>query len=195
MPTLHSTLSGADLHEPKGIESASAGTVYVANGSGSGNWLSTYAYGSLSINKNSITKTISLPAALDATLNTDTDYRKIVGTGMWLTGESSNVTLDVTNGEIVITVPGTYQISYCNSHKINTAASRVIAWKCAVNGVLSVNKLVDTSSGSGTVNSVGGSQIKTLVAGDKVSMYAATTVADTLEIGDASLSVVLIKAY
>lgn len=195
MPTFHSTLSGADLHEPKGIESASAGTVYVANGSGSGNWLSTYAYGSLSINKNSITKTISLPAALDATLNTDTDYRKIVGTNMWLTGESSNVTLDVIKGEIVITVPGTYQISYCNSYKSNTTASRMIAWKCAVNGVLSVNKLVDTSSGSGTVNSVGGSQIKTLVAGDKVSMYAATTVADTLEIGDASLSVVLIKAY
>jgi hypothetical protein len=32
----HSTLTGADLHEPKGIASADAGDVYVADGAGSG---------------------------------------------------------------------------------------------------------------------------------------------------------------
>lgn len=35
---LHSAITGADNHEPKGVESASADTVYVANGSGSGTW-------------------------------------------------------------------------------------------------------------------------------------------------------------
>jgi hypothetical protein len=34
----HKNLSGADLHEPKGIGGAAAGTVYVANGAGSGVW-------------------------------------------------------------------------------------------------------------------------------------------------------------
>jgi hypothetical protein len=34
----HSSLTGADLHEPKGAASAASGTVYVANGSGSGTW-------------------------------------------------------------------------------------------------------------------------------------------------------------
>lgn len=34
----HSTLTGADLHEPKGVSSAASGTVYIANGSGSGSW-------------------------------------------------------------------------------------------------------------------------------------------------------------
>lgn len=34
----HSTLTGADLHEPKGIASANSGEVYVANGGGSGAW-------------------------------------------------------------------------------------------------------------------------------------------------------------
>lgn len=34
----HSTLTGADLHEPKGAASAAAGTVYIANGAGSGSW-------------------------------------------------------------------------------------------------------------------------------------------------------------
>jgi hypothetical protein len=35
---LHKDLSGTDLHEPKGASSASANTVYVANGAGSGAW-------------------------------------------------------------------------------------------------------------------------------------------------------------
>lgn len=35
---LHKDLTGAELHEPKGVESAIAGTVYVADGVGSGQW-------------------------------------------------------------------------------------------------------------------------------------------------------------
>ncbi len=38
MATLHSTITGADNHEPKGVESATAGQVYRANGVGSGTW-------------------------------------------------------------------------------------------------------------------------------------------------------------
>lgn len=39
MPTVaHSTLSGAELHEPKGADSAASSTVYVANGTGSGSF-------------------------------------------------------------------------------------------------------------------------------------------------------------
>lgn len=34
----HSTLTDPYLHEPKGVASASTGKVYVANGSGSGDW-------------------------------------------------------------------------------------------------------------------------------------------------------------
>lgn len=34
----HSTLTGAELHEPKGIDAASSGEVYVADGLGSGGW-------------------------------------------------------------------------------------------------------------------------------------------------------------
>lgn len=34
----HSTLTGADLHEPKGIAAAAADKVYVSNGAGSGVW-------------------------------------------------------------------------------------------------------------------------------------------------------------
>lgn len=37
---LHKDLTGAELHEPKGAATAASGTVYVANGSGSGAWTS-----------------------------------------------------------------------------------------------------------------------------------------------------------
>lgn len=40
MTVQHSALTGAELHEPKGAASATANTVYVANGSGSGAWTS-----------------------------------------------------------------------------------------------------------------------------------------------------------
>lgn len=40
MTVEHSTLTGASLHEPKGVAAASSGTVYVANGLGSGAWSS-----------------------------------------------------------------------------------------------------------------------------------------------------------
>lgn len=34
----HSAISDPDIHEPKGISSASAGEIYVADGAASGNW-------------------------------------------------------------------------------------------------------------------------------------------------------------
>lgn len=34
----HSALTGSNLHEPKGVASAASGTVYVADGAGSGTW-------------------------------------------------------------------------------------------------------------------------------------------------------------
>ena len=38
MAVEHKTLTDPDLHEPKGVASASANYVYAANGTGSGNW-------------------------------------------------------------------------------------------------------------------------------------------------------------
>jgi microcystin-dependent protein len=36
----HSSLTGADLHEPKGVATAASGTAYIADGAGSGAWSS-----------------------------------------------------------------------------------------------------------------------------------------------------------
>lgn len=39
----HKNLTGTQLHEPKGAASAASGTVYVANGTGSGTWTDIHA--------------------------------------------------------------------------------------------------------------------------------------------------------
>jgi hypothetical protein len=39
MSTIHKNLTGADLHEPKGADTALAGRVYVSDGAGSGSWV------------------------------------------------------------------------------------------------------------------------------------------------------------
>lgn len=39
MATVHATLTGADLHEPKGVASAAANNLYLTNGSGSGTFV------------------------------------------------------------------------------------------------------------------------------------------------------------
>lgn len=36
---LHSALTGAELHEPKGVAAAAAGKVYLSDGLGSGSWV------------------------------------------------------------------------------------------------------------------------------------------------------------
>lgn len=36
--TAHASLTGADLHEPKGVAAADSGQVYIADGAGSGTW-------------------------------------------------------------------------------------------------------------------------------------------------------------
>ena len=47
MPTVsHSSLTTTDLHEPKGVSTAVDGTVYVADGAGSGSWKTPNPHGS-----------------------------------------------------------------------------------------------------------------------------------------------------
>lgn len=46
----HRTLTGAELHEPKGVAAAAAGQVYVANGAGSGTWTKRVQVGFLDYN-------------------------------------------------------------------------------------------------------------------------------------------------
>lgn len=58
MSVLHKDLTGAELHEPKGIETAASADVYVANGLGSGVWRNINA-DVVGLNEYSLTETLN----------------------------------------------------------------------------------------------------------------------------------------
>jgi len=60
MPTIeHSLLSNSELHEPKGVSSASADEVYVADGAGSGAWKKIVSNGWENIQHNGASQSLS----------------------------------------------------------------------------------------------------------------------------------------
>lgn len=79
----HASLTGADLHEPKGAATATVGTYYVSNGAASGTWKTLSAHGGLHAIATSMTPTWSSWNPLT-----------IATTG---SGSSANVTEGATN--------------------------------------------------------------------------------------------------
>jgi len=76
----HNTLTGASLHEPKGVESSIAGQVYVSDGVGSGNWEFGDATNEVVIN--SIT---DFPAASAGVITLAADTRYVIAAAMTTT--------------------------------------------------------------------------------------------------------------
>jgi hypothetical protein len=186
MSILHKNISDPDLHEPKGCSSATSKSVYIADGNGTGSWNRITGTGELYI---SSTKTISVPAAVDATLNTNTDYVKVNATGMWTGGLQDGVNYDITAGELVITRSGSYELAKWVSHYVNGTTNRNLAFKYAVNGVLSDRKVATSSYHSGELNSSSATGFVELTEGDRISLYVACTGAVTLTITDATFIV------
>lgn len=112
MSVSHSTLTGTDLHEPKGVAAASAGDVYKADGLGGGAWappggattVSTYFNANLSVT----TLTAGAPGAWTVIAGT-----QLIGVnlGSW--------TLTAGNDGLIIPATGTYQLLYNASVKTN----------------------------------------------------------------------------
>lgn len=54
----HKNLTGTDLHEPKGADTATSGQIYVADGAGSGAWSTDYLKSSTTKNTNRLTTSL-----------------------------------------------------------------------------------------------------------------------------------------
>lgn len=83
----HASLSGADLHEPKGIGSASSGTVYVANGSSSGAWTALATPGVVELNSQLLSGASSVSFTSTYITSTYSHYELVL----------SNITVNTTN--------------------------------------------------------------------------------------------------
>ena len=166
MTIQHKLLTGADLHEPKGVASASSGQVYVANGTGSGSW------GKLTI------------ANVNVTAITNGDIIKVSGgvaTGLTLKNENRIVLncymADAANAEdayVVSPLAGTILNIWSSIYSIcdgNTVITPSIGGVNITNGSLSITAAgsaagdVDSSTPSANNDVLAGQAIKFLSDG------------------------------
>ena len=131
---------------------------------------------------------IALTAATDPTLNTWEDYQQV--TGIWDSSEGnpySNVTIG--NNAIIIIKPGTYKIDVTLSQQ-GTAINCAVAFKIAINGAASSGrKVISSRSSSDNWINMAGQTLINLQAGDIVTLWVASSEANTLEISDCVLTV------
>lgn len=146
----HATLTGADLHEPKGVSSAASGTVYLANGSGGGSW-STIA---TALNFVGVIVPVITPIAptgfleLDGSSISRTTYSDLfsavtiqqTGTrssgSAIITGLSSTTNMKVgyyvggsgiTNGSVIVSVDSSTQITIDNNASSSGSATVIVS--------------------------------------------------------------------
>ena len=185
----HSALTDPNIHEPKGIASASSGQVYVANGSGSGSWLTQpgHAYGDLYISNNSTAFTLAAASAAS----------KLNPTGAWTANGYQNITPSAANGQFTIISAGTYQLDFWIVFETSSLSSgTTYNFYYAVNGTPSTRKIYTKkiSNGVDTLHVAANGYI-TGSASDVLSMYVSgdgTSSGTNITVKEAGFSCLLI---
>ena len=135
---LHSALTGADLHEPKGAPTATSGSVYISNGAGSGSWLPPPFTLSATIADVSTAETVYLPIPYAGTVT------KVVSV---LTGSLTTADATVTVRNSAAASMGTLTITQAGS-----AAGDVDTLSPVANHTVSANSFmtIETNGASDT---------------------------------------------
>lgn len=126
MPTLHSTLTGADLHEVKGASSATAGQVYRADGIGSAGFvnptsLTNIQYASTLTNFNSAAIN---PSVVDVAITAGFDA----------TVFNADVNLN-SSGLMTILSSGLFDFTFnANIGRANATGNAIVATRLLING-------------------------------------------------------------
>lgn len=143
MPNIqHATLTGADLHEPKGVDSASEGSVYVADGAGSGTWEdftsgTTYVISGV-LDDISTASSVYVPVPEACTVNQITTV---------LGGSISGADATVTVGDSSSNTMGTIVIGYSGS-----AAGDIDTATPSTNNVLADNTFITVQTDGGSTD-------------------------------------------
>lgn len=152
----HKDIPDGERHEPKGVSTALSGAVYVANGAGSGTWVTREeAYGELFESA----KTISVAVA-------DT-YYPIAGVSA---GLSSNLTLNATTGELTIDSAGVYRLAFNAVSSLSGASKEDITFRYTVNGVPATRTIAVTSSHALEKQSCAANALLDLQVGDVIKV-------------------------
>ena len=145
----HNTLTGTELHEPKGIDAATGGAsdvgkVVASDGAGASTVRKLIPtevgvpehHGQLTISNNATV--IAVTIAVDTTLATNTDYIQVVG--IWdaiPSGENFGVTQQTNS--LTVTQEGIYRVEVWLD-AASTINSTTLAFKFAVDGVIGLTR-------------------------------------------------------
>lgn len=195
MAIQHSVIADADRHEPKGASTATSRQIWLSDGAGSGSFTNTITnvHGQVNINANAVAK--AMTAAVDATLNTNTDYVKMTGAAFpWVASYTDNVTWST--DEFVFSSPGYYIVSFWGAFKI-AAINSFIGIKYAINDTApySVQKLITQSTTANDYRSLAASSIIGPVSvADTLSLYVASSTTSNLTLVDGGIMVAYLHA-
>jgi hypothetical protein len=186
----HKDLTDNNIHEPKGITTALAGQVYVADGSNSGDWMfpSGHAYGEIYIAGGATAQT--LPVSSGTAVLNPTDE--------WTGNGFKNVTVTPASGTITILSAGEYQLNfYITFNTASIASGAKYNFHYAINGTPSTRKLITAKNTSGVdtlnISAIGYAQ---LAANDVVSIFVggdATSSNTAITVLESGFSVLLVE--
>lgn len=224
MTIQHRLIPDAELHEPKGVSTATNHQAYVANGSGSGTWkridttdlaglngdagstnkfprtngtngfvLKTeHIFGNMTITNN--TNSFAMTAAVDPTLQTNSDYVLFTGTGAPWANEVAFGGITFSVNSLTVPITGTYLVNLwanISSYPTNTA---FIGCQYRVNGTtFGPRKVITKSNSLGDAGQLNGFGIANLTAGDFIQLYVASSANGGLIIRDANTVLSLIR--
>lgn len=223
MPIQHRDIPEGEIHEPKGASLASTGSVYVANGLGSGDWklvssseiaglgsqggigeqyiVSDGAEGFKYVSPiaygskviSNSNASFAVDAATDPTLNTNTDYKTVSGLGAPWTNSLSFRTTLVSDG-IQVQQKGVYKVeTWIDIVQFPNNMARC-ALKYTINGTSFSDRKISTKSNSaGDAGNLTGFGLVELNEGDIVRIAIASTHAGSFIFESANVAVTLVR--
>lgn len=224
MTIQHKDIPDSLLHEPKGVASATSGSVYSANGLGSGVWkrvstdMLSGSSGDLGVagkkfltnGTNGVTlvadglygamtitnntNAFSVPTAVDSTLNTNSDYVLFTSTGAPWLPENLNG-LTFNTDRLTATVSGVYRIDLWSNITQFPYNTAKVSVKHRINGTtFSARHPMTKSNSAGDAGNISGFGLVTLNIGDYIQLMVASTAAGGLILSDVNVTVTLIRA-
>lgn len=190
MATEHNTITDPNIHEPRGVASASDGEVYVADGAGSGVWSNPnvsagFKYGGLySVDSDAITISSigTTSKKLEAFANA---------------APTNGVTVSTSTNDITVSTDGDYLVIF-NISFSTTAVGDAGLYQFHVrkNDVEDVIEIHRDMSGSSDTGAASVSGIMSLVNTDVLSVYVESDEAgdsDSIEVESVSFNVILLR--
>lgn len=175
--------------EPKGADTATANEIYVADGLGSGAFKQTSAscYGQMIITNN----TVAQPIAVASTnLDLDTNYTKI--TFGWTSPYTENMTF--ATDKVTVSVSGLYEMGFWASLRVPKNAN-FLGIKYAINDTApySLQKIVTQSNTAADRKNISGESLVQLAAGQSLSLYVGALTTDSPVFEEAGMVLKLLK--